>query len=56
MKGKIIQIAVMNEDKKSHAVLWALTDQGEIYFLVLGEKEWMRQDLPKASVKTQTVE
>src|SRR5208283_880320 len=43
---KIIQIATMSETERTRSMLWALTDGGEIYFLVLRNNKWMKQSLP----------
>ena len=56
MTGKIVQISCMNDNEEAHAAIWALTDEGEIYFLVLSEGIWYKQALPSGEVPVQEME
>lgn len=50
---KIIQIACMNETDRGYASLYALTEEGKIYFLVLNTGEWYEQALPTGKIQIQ---
>lgn len=53
MPNKIIQITAMGETEHTRSMLWALTEDGEIYFLLLRENKWMKQTLPSEDTPLQ---